>query len=123
MPLLSRLFIKTAFIHLFAGLVMGVFWSHPAVFHVLTVGWLTQLIFGVAYWLFPRYSKESPYGHHHLVGAAWGLLNAGLILRIPSEPRAHIDPWGSLLVASSLLQATAAALLVVYFWSRVKTRR
>ncbi|PIQ63558.1 MAG: hypothetical protein COV99_02055 [Bacteroidetes bacterium CG12_big_fil_rev_8_21_14_0_65_60_17] len=123
MPLLSRLYIKTALVHLFAGLAMGAFSSHPAVFHVLTVGWLTQLIFGVAYWLFPRHSKEAPYGNFRLVGAAWGLLNAGLLLRIPAEPRAHVEAWGSLLLASSALQGTAALLLVVYFWTRVKTRK
>jgi len=123
MPLLSRLLIKTAFIHLFVGLAMGAFWSHPAVFHVLTVGWLTQLIFGVAYWLFPRYSKASPYGRHQLVGAAWALINAGLLIRIPAEPRAHEGVWGALLLASSLLQATASLLFVVYFWTRVKTRK
>lgn len=122
MPLLSRLLIKTAFIHLFAGLAMGAFWSHPSVFHVLTVGWLTQLIFGVAYWLFPRHSKEFPYGNHRLVAIAYALLNGGLVLRILSEPRAHDNLWGSLLLVSALVQATAAALLVIYFWSRVKTR-
>ena len=122
MPLLSRLLIKTAFVHLFAGLVLGVVWSHPAVFHLLTVGWLTQLIFGVAYWLFPRHSKEAPFGRHRLIGAAWGLLNVGLILRVAAEPLAHETFWGGVLVASAAFQAAASLLFVVYFWSRVRTK-
>jgi hypothetical protein len=122
MPLLSRLLIKTAFVHLFAGLLLGVVWSHPAVFHLLTVGWLTQLIFGVAYWLFPRHSKEAPFGRHRLIGVAWGMLNVGLILRVTAEPRAHDGAWGGVLVASALLQAAASLLFVVYFWSRVRTK-
>lgn len=122
MPLLSRLLIKTAFIHLFAGLMLGVLWSHPAVFHLLTVGWLTQLIFGVAYWLFPRHSREAPFGRFRLVGAAWGMLNVGLILRVTAEPRAHDASWGSVLLVSAVLQAAASMLFVVYFWSRVRTK-
>jgi len=122
MPLLSRLLIKTAFVHLFSGLVLGIVWVHPSVFHLLTVGWLTQLIFGVAYWLFPRHSREAPFGRFQLIGAAWGLLNIGLVLRVSSEYRAHEPLWGGVLITSGVFQAVASALFVVYFWSRVRTK-
>jgi hypothetical protein len=70
-PRVSRWFIRTAMMYLVAALLLGavmqsplaarvpllqVLW--PTYVHLLVVGWLTQLIFGVAYWMFPRYSAE-----------------------------------------------------------------
>ena len=34
----------------------------PVYFHLFMVGWVTQLIFGVVYWMFPRYSRDKPRG-------------------------------------------------------------
>jgi hypothetical protein len=63
MPILARTFIKTSFIYLGIALVLGILlagqsmWNLPMIIaslfpqyvHLLTVGWLTLLIFGVAY--------------------------------------------------------------------------
>ena len=68
MPPVSRWFIKTGIIYLLISLLMGIGLSwpgstplaawltslFPTFYHVLVVGWITQLIFGVAYWMFPR---------------------------------------------------------------------
>jgi hypothetical protein len=63
LPQLSRWLIRTALVYLLVSLMVGVaqpsltsagliLW--PTYVHLLVVGWLTQLIFGVAYWMFPR---------------------------------------------------------------------
>lgn len=73
MPRLSRWFIKTGLIYFIIGLAMGcvllaqpVFrWSsgwqvlRPVYLHFLFIGWVTQIIMGVGYWMFPKYSKET----------------------------------------------------------------
>lgn len=95
----------------------------PTAFHLLTVGWLTQLIFGVAHWMFPRASAERPRGREGLMWAALLLLNAGLLLRLVAEPPAGIG-HASLpaLAASGLLQFAAAACFVANTWPRVRAR-
>src|SRR5690606_29312518 len=96
MPLLARLLIKTALCYLGLALLLGVGLAAgvgpgmaafgPTWVHLLVVGWLTQLIFGVAFWLFPRHSRERPYGRTAPAWAAYGLLNLGLALRVAAEP-------------------------------------
>ncbi|MFN8404710.1 MAG: hypothetical protein U0V48_14315 [Anaerolineales bacterium] len=66
MPTLTRWFLKAAILYLLFALVAGIALAFPstspisgffpAYFHMLTFGWLTQLIFGVAFWMFPKYS-------------------------------------------------------------------
>jgi hypothetical protein len=99
--------------------VAGTLWLPQL--HVLTVGWLTQLIFGVAYWLFPRPSTED-WGSIAMWGA-YGILNAGLVLRLicePTELTAPLRSWGLVLAAG--LQWGASLLLAGYFWRRVRTK-
>ena len=59
---------------------------YPTYLHLVTVGWLTNLIFGVAFWMFPRYTAESPRGSDALGWASYAGLNAGLLLRLIGEP-------------------------------------
>src|SRR6185369_8011790 len=95
MPLLTRWAIRAAMIYLVAGLAAGTlyfantvwnFWPplgalSPVYIHLLVVGWLTQLIYGVMYWMFPIISKENMRGNPRLAWTALALLNIGLILR------------------------------------------
>jgi heme/copper-type cytochrome/quinol oxidase subunit 1 len=95
----------------------------PTHLHLLVVGWLTQVIFGVAYWMFPRYSPARPRGHERLGWAAFLLLNGGLLLRIVGEPyHALGQGGGGLLVASALLQLLAGWAFVLNTWPRVRER-
>lgn len=137
MPSLTRLFIKTALVYFVAALLTGAIvaarsvfdWPpalaalSPVYFHLLMVGWITQLIFGVAHWMFPKYSKEMPRGSDRLSLAVYLLLNAGLILRAVGEPMQAAQPeagWGWLLAASAVLQWLAGISFVANIWGRVK---
>jgi hypothetical protein len=97
----------------------------PVYFHLFMVGWISQLIFGVMYWMFPKASQKQPRGRQDLMWAVFFSLNAGLALRAISEPIMTVSPsvtWGRLLVASASLQSLAGIGLVVGIWPRVKER-
>jgi cbb3-type cytochrome oxidase subunit 1 len=139
MPRLARWFIKAGLLYFVLALITGVLlqartvidlpsWVNvlnPVYVHLLTVGWITQLIIGVAYWMFPKFSREQPRRSEKLSWAAFVLLNAGLILRIISEPRVTMrsEPdLGWMLAASAVLQTAAGWLFVINTWARVKER-
>lgn len=139
MPLLTRLFVKTAIVYFVAALIVGLLLAarpvlglptivaslSPVYFHLLMVGWVTQLILGVAHWMFPRYSKEIPRGKDWLTWATFLLLNSGLLLRIIAEPArtVSVEPvWGWLLALSALLQWLAGMAFIANLWPRVKER-
>lgn len=129
MPTLTRWFVRAGLLYLLAALATGVLLAaapatapaglRPAQLHLFIVGWITQLIFGVAHWMFPRASREQPRGREALGWAAFVLLNAGLLLRTVAEPMA-LGGWP--LVASGVLQLAAAVSWVTHIWPRVKVR-
>ena len=95
----------------------------PTYVHLLVVGWLTQLIFGVAFWMFPRHSPGTPRGSERLGWACYSLLNSGLLLRLIGEPaRALGSRTGEILVISGLLQFAAGWAFVLNTWPRIKER-
>ena len=69
MPRLSQWYIRSAFIYLFLGFTIGALLLankgiplHPALWgwlpiHIefLLIGWLLQLILGMAFWILPRF--------------------------------------------------------------------
>jgi hypothetical protein len=139
MPLLARWFVKTALVYLAAALLTGLaiaasplleartfpaaLWT--SYLHLFVVGWLTQLIFGVALWLFPRHSRELPHGHLTLAWITYVLLNLGLVGRSVAEPAMFwsADPvwrWG--LALAAVLQWLAVGVYVVFIWGRVRTK-
>ena len=138
MPPLARWFVKTSFVYLAAALIVGLLLAvqstfdltelgglFPVYIHLFVLGWATQLIFGVVFWMFPVYSKERP---RHSESLGWGtyvLLNAGLLLRVIAEPMHSTQPnliSGWALVASATLQFLAGLGSVVNTWGRVKER-
>ncbi len=139
MPPLARWFVRTALVYFVAALVVGVGLMlrlvidlppavgalQPVYFHLLMVGWVSQLIFGVVYWMFPKYSAERPRGNERLGWATYGLLNIGLALRAAGEPLVALQPGpaaGGLLAASAILQLLAGWAFVANTWPRVKER-
>lgn len=136
MPKLTRWLAKTALIYLMAALVLAsllmVQRAHGGgplgrgvevgYFHLFFVGWVTQLIFGVAWWMFPPLSERKHRGDETLGWTAYWALNVGLVLRVLVEPLApgpgSAGAW--LLVVSATLQVGAAALFALQLWPRVR---
>jgi hypothetical protein len=136
-PALTRWYLRAAMIHLGGALVLGVLVqvpafvaSHPVIgvlfptlLHLLVVGWITQVIFGVAYWMFPRYSAQRPRGSERLGWITFGSLNAGVLLRVVGEPRHALgEATAGVLVASALLQLLAGWTFVLNTWPRIRER-
>jgi hypothetical protein len=95
-------------------------------YHLLMVGWATQLICGVALWMFPPHSREQPRGDERLGWFTYATLNSGLLLRVVAEPLYTLRPalWSSwVLVFSALLQVLAIWVFVAAIWPRVKGRQ
>lgn len=139
MPTIVRWYVRTALLNLLAACLAGALMLagpavgaprldallRPAFYHLLMVGWATQLIGGVALWMFPVLTRERPRGDERLGWAAYAGLNLGLALRVVAEPAqaALAPPWaGPALVASALLQTGAVWLLVILLWPRVRGR-
>lgn len=130
MPELSRWFIRTALAYLLVSLLVGVaqpsladgliVW--PTYVHLLVLGWLTQLIFGVAYWMFPRYPGMNSAWRDRTGWAAYGSLNLGLILRAFAESGPNSASRSGWLLFSALLQLAAGWAFVVLAWPRVRGR-
>ena len=132
MPAITRWFVKSSLVCLVLGLITGVWQQIPgekmaAIFpvymHLLTFGWLTQLIFGIAIWMFPAFSKEHPRGPEWL---GWGIfvtLNAGLLLRVIFEPLQSLSPstlGGWMLIAAAALQWLAGVGFIAGIWTRAR---
>jgi heme/copper-type cytochrome/quinol oxidase subunit 1 len=139
MPTLSRWFIKIGLIYFVVGLALGALllaqpvldWSariqalRPVYLHILFIGWVTQIIMGVGYWMFPKQSKDKPRGSEKLGWAVLILLNAGMILRAIGEPAMVLVPEADLgwtLAVASLLLLAAGWGFIFNTWGRIKER-
>ncbi len=138
MPTLTRWFIKTSFIYFASALTLGLLLAiqpilslgplsglFPVYIHLLVFGWLTQLIFGVVFWMFPKYSTEKPRRSESLGWWTYTLLNIGLLLRAIAEPINSTQPnaiSGWTLVISAIIQFLAGLAFVVNTWGRVKEK-
>lgn len=135
----ARVYVKTAFVQLLVSVIVGALLLinaevplHPRLglllpvyYHLLMVGWATQLIGGVALWMFPVLSRDRPRGNERLGWIAYGALNGGLLLRAVAEPMHAMTPrpWSAwALAVSALLQVCAVWLLVIALWPRVRGR-
>ena len=140
MPPITRWMLKTSLGYFLLALIIGLLQAAAPYFdgrgltaffsqlevvriHVLVIGWITLLIFGVAIWMFPKYSQQLPRGHAWLGWAVYWLLNAGLVLRIIGES-ANLPGtvFGWMLVASALLLWLAGVAFLVDAWPRIKER-
>jgi cytochrome bd-type quinol oxidase subunit 2 len=135
MPLLSRWFVRTAFLALVfslgietalaarpAGIERLAAPLHLLALHLFTVGWLLQLIAGVAYWMFPRHPTRPPRGPERPGWVAYGLLNTGLALRALAEPWRAVGGPGWPLILSSALQFGGVLALAALLWPRIQAR-
>src|SRR5512138_3465323 len=128
MPRLSLWFVRASLLYLlfgfaFGGLILaqkGISYD-PAVWNLfpvhiefLLVGWLIQLAMGVGFWIFPRFSDRPPRGDERLIWAAFGLLNAGILI-------VSVQFWIALaLLVGRIFEVSGALLYVFGLWRRVK---
>jgi hypothetical protein len=139
MPPLTRWFLKSALIYLVTSLLVGVALAArsvlglpeaiatltPVYVHLFMVGFVAQMIFGVGFWMFPRYSKDAPRGSERLALLTYVALNAGLIGRVVAEPMLTLWPgavWTAILILSAGLQWLGALAFTVNTWARIKER-
>lgn len=140
MPIVSRLFLKFGLVYFVAAMLTGVAmaglggaWSTlllPTYLHLFVVGWITQIIIGVALWLFPKWTKDQPRGREWLSWVALVTLNVGLLLRAIFEP---LYTMGSLsdaptltavgFILSALLQWVGGLAFMLNIWVRIKGKQ
>lgn len=139
MPTITRALIKTGLLAMVLGMLLSALWLihnvrplhpllsalQPTALHLIVVGWLTQLIIGVALWMFPVWSRSAPRGPEWLGWLCYATLNGGLALRLIAEPLNAYRPsalldW--LLVLAALLQVSAFGLFIGLIWPRVRAR-
>lgn len=137
MPPLTRWFIKSSLVYLLLALLTGIFlaaqdWLEtpvgaffPVYYHLFAEGWITFLIIGVAFWMFPKFSREKPRGSETLGWLSFACLQAGLLLRVIGEPINSLQPgpaWGCVLVLSAVLQWLGGMAFAANTWQRVKEK-
>lgn len=137
MPTVSRLFVKTAMIYLVLSLLAGAALLleeggllppatqalRPVFYHLFLLGWATQLIFGVAWWMFPPLSTAAKRGPEGRMLLVYALLNLGLALRAVAEPSLALGlggSWSVALISSAALQVAGVWIFAVELWPRVR---
>jgi hypothetical protein len=135
MPRIARTFIKTGLIYFLCALLLALGYEFdsvrfpgmtPLFWHLLMVGWITQIIFGVSMWMFPGRTREEGF-----VAQKWGwstyiLLNLGLVFRVIAEPVISHSPlliWDILIIVSALSQAAAAVTYTIELWPRIQSKK
>lgn len=135
-PLVRR-YIKTSFVFLLAGLLLGG-WIvgteflagryPPRLFitahvHLLLVGFMLMMVMGVATWMFPRPAKDDTRYRPELAEAVYWVMAVSTAVRAAAELLAGFSPAPALrlsIAAGGLGQLGGALLFVVNMWRRVR---
>ncbi len=130
MPRFSVWGIRLALLYFLTGITFGAVLLlnkavplHPALWallplHIdfLLIGWIVQLVFGVAYWIFPRFRNEPKRGNPRLAWAA--LLSLNLSLALLATAGLALQPAWQLPARG--LQLAATVLMAGGLWGRAK---
>ncbi len=120
-----RAFLKASLAWLVSGVTMGVAMAvHPvwtvyrsAHMHMMLLGFVTMMIFGVAYHVIPRFagfplhSRRTPVIHLWIANAGLALMVAGFVIRA-----SHADAGTVVLSAGGALSAAGAYLFAYVIW-------
>jgi cbb3-type cytochrome oxidase subunit 1 len=129
-----KAFLKASLVWLGAGVSLGVAMAiHPAWtvyraahLHMNVLGFVTMMIFGVAYHVIPRFTGH-PLHSRPLAVAQWWLANAGLALFVTGFlllPRTTSGGVGrAVLAAGGTLSALAAYIFVYNVWRTIDGRK
>lgn len=139
MPKLTRWTIRLAMLYLALGLLCWLIYTYdqvgdlrgnwsalrPVGIHFITIGWLTQLIFAVIYWMFPIISRDNPYGEKWIAWLGFWGLNIGLGLRAffeigLTQGLAPDAAWG--LIGSGFIQWAGVTAWIIASWGRLRER-
>jgi heme/copper-type cytochrome/quinol oxidase subunit 1 len=134
-PLIRR-YIKTSFVFLVSGLVLGAYIvvaqflldAYPprllvtAHAHLLLVGFMLMMVMGVATWMFPRPAREDPRYRPELAEAVYWMMTAATAVRAGAELGVAAGALGLrwLIAVGGLGQLAGAALFVLNMWWRVR---
>ncbi|MDZ7805442.1 cbb3-type cytochrome c oxidase subunit I [Thiohalophilus sp.] len=135
---LPRRFVKTAFVFLILGLLLGGWmllrrelygeWPHPYLIsahtHIMFVGFVMFMILGVALWLFPKPSRDDPRYRENVIRWVYWLLLGGTLLRFGGELWRGMDDVSLLawaVIAGGFLQIGAIVLYIWTMWKRIRT--
>lgn len=135
MPLVSRTFIKAGMIYFVLSLITGLLLEidaillsalRPLFWHMLMVGWITQIIMGVSIWMFPGRNREEGFVPQKWNWLTFIFLNMGLVLRLIAEPAvgySEAPVWPVLLVGSALLQVAGGVTYLIEMWPRIMSKK
>lgn len=136
MPTLTRWFLRAAIVNLLAALALALALAIPAFggrssgwgpvyVHLLVMGWATQMIFGVAYWMFPRRQPLDLTAFDWLGWTCFATMNLGLLLRALTEPVLAVrssERGAEGLMLAAALQLVSVTAFVIQTWPRVTAR-
>jgi heme/copper-type cytochrome/quinol oxidase subunit 1 len=137
LPALIRRYIKTSFVFLVTGLLLGgyivvaqfVLVRYPprllvtAHVHLLLVGFMLMIVMGVATWMFPRPARDDTRYRPELAEAVYWVMTVSTALRAVAETLLGLTgkpPLGWLIAAGGLGQLAGAGLFVLNMWWRVR---
>lgn len=135
MPRVSRIFIKTGLIYFLTSLIAGVALEiesvtfpalMPLFWHMLMVGWITQIIFGVSLWMFPGRTREEGFKPQLWGWLTYIFLNTGLIFRVIAEPMltgSSNEFWNIMILLSAVLQVAGGATYLIEMWPRIQSKK
>ena len=123
-----KAFIKTSVVWLTFGFLLGIAmamyppWTvyRAAHVHVMLLGFVSMMIFGVAYHVIPRFSGRALYSERAAVWH-WWIANAGLTLMVVGfacrDSGKLIGTW--VLSAGGLLSGIGAMIFAVQIWRTI----
>ena len=135
-PLVRR-YIKTSFVFLSAGLLLGG-WNIAAEFvigryparlfitahvHLLLVGFMLMMVMGVATWMFPRPAKDDTRYRPELAEAVYWVMTLATAVRAAAELLLGVSPAPVLrlaIAAGGLGQDLGTLLFVLNMWRQVR---
>ena len=134
MPRMSMWLIRAALLHFLAGAIIGAAYlcfkaegwfawslSHlPVHVELMLVGWMVQLVIGVAYWILPRPMDEPRDAHQGVMWVVFLLINGGVLVAALGADAA-LPRFTQL--AGRLLEIAAAALFALHAWNRQRPYR
>jgi cbb3-type cytochrome oxidase subunit 1 len=136
LPLVRR-YIKTSFVFLALGLLLGgwisvgefVLGVYPprlhitAHVHLLLVGFMLMIVMGVATWMFPRPARDDARYRPGLAEAVYWVMTLSTAVRAAAE---ILAPWSGapalrwVIALAGLGQIAGAALFVLNMWPRIR---